>query len=157
MGKLSPATIHVLKGLIPYTRENTLLAFSPGKYFYELERISRHKEPVLKAAYYRAKRQGLISSDPVPCLTQKGRQKLQPFVAKKLGKNARLMIIFDIPEAQAVKRRRLRMLLRDLKFAQVQQSVWVTDFDHKEIIKEACAELELQGFVQLHESALLFS
>ncbi len=154
--RISPTLVFVLKGLMPYTRENLMLSFSPNKFFNELERIGTYSRPQIRNAYYRARKNDFISDDPLPKLTAKGKQKLQPFIATKLAGNARLMVIFDIPEEKAELRQRFRTLLRELKFELAQHSVWVTDFDHQAVIIEAVGELGLENYVQVHESALLF-
>ena len=92
----------------------------------------------------------------LPRLTAKGKQKLQPFIATKLQENARLMVVFDIPEEKAELRRQFRTLLRELKFEQAQLSVWITDFDHKDILLEAVEDMQLDGYIQIYESARLF-
>ena len=154
--KLSPATVYMLKALLPYSRENLTLSFSPGRFFYELERKSSYSNATIKGAYYRARKQSLISDEVLPRLTAKGKQKLQPFIATKLQENARLMVVFDIPEEKAELRRQFRTLLRELKFEQAQLSVWITDFDHKDILLEAVEDMQLDGYIQIYESARLF-
>lgn len=155
--KKQSALIFILKGLIPYSRENMLLAFSPNRFFNELEKISNYQEATLKNAYWRAKDQGLIKeTNKSVRLTAEGLKEVRPFVATKLKNNVRLMVIFDIPEQQATKRHRLRDLLKSWEFKQVQKSVWSSDRDHEEDLIEIIAELKLGQHVEIYESARLF-
>ncbi|MGB4967425.1 MAG: hypothetical protein WBO35_04455 [Candidatus Saccharimonadales bacterium] len=64
-----PALVYVLRGLFPPTRENLLLSFKPGLFFAELEKVSGYKKRTLQQTFYRARKQGLISTHPVPHLT----------------------------------------------------------------------------------------
>lgn len=66
------------------------------------------------------------------------------------------MVIFDIPESSAAIRQRLRDLLKELEFKQIQKSVWSTEFDHRETLVEAIAELKAGKYVQIYEAAKLF-
>lgn len=142
----------VLRGLIPYTHENLLLSFKPHAFFAELEKISNHPRSSLKSAYYRARQSGYISDDVVPKLTAQGKKHIEPFIAQKLSNKAKLLVIFDIPEAQSGKRRQFRRLLQNLDFKQIQLSVWMTEYDHRETLTAAMRELGLQDFVQIYEA-----
>lgn len=154
--KQRSALIFVLKGLIPYSKENMLLAFKPNAFFNELEKISEYKRWTLEKAYYEARRQKLIVSDAnVVSLTEAGKKIIKPYIAQRLAKDARLMVIFDIPEDQAVIRAKFRRILKLWNFRQVQKSVWITSYDHKDSIKEVVAELGLENFVELYECSPL--
>lgn len=146
---------YVLKGLIPYTRENMLLSFRPGRYFDELEEVSGYPKQTIKTAYYRAKKSGYIEKGTSSRLTNLGNQKLQPFLAKKLRGGGKLMVIFDIPREHNGLRRQFRALLKEWGFIKIQQSVWATSFDHVESVRTAVDELGLQDYVQLYEAAKL--
>ncbi len=150
------ALTHILLGLIPYSRDNLALSFAPSKFFRQLEASTGYSERAFKQAYYRARQRGYITTDTVPRLTQKGLRVTQPFVAHKLKSDAQLMIIFDIPEANAFLRRQLRLLLRQLEFQQVQKSVWATDYDYKDLLIEAVGELRLDGCVEIFECARIY-
>lgn len=155
--KYRSALSYFLVALIPYTEENFDLAFHPNKFFNELERISGYKKHAFETAQWRAHKYGLIEKEgDLIKLTQKGLKIVQPFVAKKLNKNAKLMIIFDVPEGMSSARRRLRLLLRDWDFKQVQKSVWVSSYDYKNLLIKAIEELELAPYVELHECARLY-
>lgn len=143
---------------MPMSHENVLLAFKPGRFFYELSKISGHRESTLRSAYNRAHRRGLIEQNAksYPRLTKKGRIEAAPFVSHKLSHRGKLLVIFDIPENKASLRRELRTLLKRLGFVQVQLSVWVTDMDYRTVIIDAVTELELEGYVEFYEAARLF-
>lgn len=145
----------VLLALIPYTRENMMLTFSPNRFFNELEKVSGHSEPALRVAFNRAQRNKVFSIDRKNrvMLSVKARQIVQPFVAEQLVGNAELMVIFDIPEEYAGKRRQFRTVLKLLEFDQIQQSVWCTTYDHRSVIFDTIVDLELGDYVQLYEAA----
>lgn len=151
MMKHDTPLLYVLTALVPYTKQNLLLTFKPSAFFNELERLSPHSSRALRNSYNSAVRQQLISPGNVPHLTLRGRSRLQPFVAKQLGDDARLMITFDIPESQRKSRDAFRRLLRYFECAQVQKSVWITDKDCSELIKENAAELGISDMVDLYE------
>ena len=148
----------VLKSLIPYSHENLMLTFKPAQFFNELEKISKYKRKTLEAATRRARERGLIeqSHDLQLRLTALGRRTALPYTAQRLPRNARLMVIFDVPEDRATARQQFRRLLRKWQFEQIQKSVWESNYDHRESIKLAIEELGLDGCVELHESLLLY-
>ena len=150
------ALITVLKALIPYSHENLMLAYKPNAFFNELEKTSSYKRKTLENAMRQAETQNMIKREAnLIRLTDKGHEITRPFVAKKLPRGARLMVIFDIPEDMAVLRARFRRILQSWKFEQIQKSVWVTDYDHKSSIKEIVDELELHPYVILYECAVI--
>jgi hypothetical protein len=145
---------YVLLGLVPYTNANLKLVFNPHTFFNDLEKISEKKSAALKQAYNRALSDQYFYMDKsgYPVLTVAGRKSVAPFVAEKLGKGARLLVIFDITEDEAWKRQRLRRLLNYLNFQQVQKSVWASNMDYREIIRDEIKELDLRGCVQILEA-----
>ncbi|MEX0881478.1 MAG: hypothetical protein WDZ34_01180 [Candidatus Saccharimonadales bacterium] len=150
------ALIFILKGLIPYSKENVMLAFKPNQFFNELEKISRYKRRTLELAMREAERKKLIERNTkIVRLTEKGKSRVRPFVAEHLPNNGRLMVIFDIPEEIKVARARFRRALRAWQFEKVQQSVWVTSYDHRRSVNELVAEMGLEEFVQLYECAAI--
>jgi DNA-binding transcriptional regulator PaaX len=151
------ALAYVLKGLIPYTEANLKLAFKPSAFFADLDQISRLKERTMKNAYYTACRQGLIELDDGgrPHLTDKGKRKLSVYQPRRLSGGVQLMVVFDIPERERWKRSRLRRLLVELDFKQIQKSVWVTSNDHKEILSAEIRHSDLGKCVQIYEVHLL--
>ena len=152
------ALVYVLIALIPYSKPNLLLAYKPALFFRELEKISKYKEKTLRAAYDRARQQKLIEhQQKIVQLTSKGRRKIAGFVAEKLEGDAKLMIIFDIPENQSAKRQKFRNILKDWQVVQVQKSVWVTNKDFRDELAELIREMDLGGFVKLYECALVHS
>lgn len=154
--KPKSAIKHILLGLVPYTNENLQLAFHPNRFFNELERISGYKQSSLRSAMWKAQKRGLIEREgELVKLTAKGLTDIQPYVAKKLGKNVELMIIFDIPEELAAVRRRLRHLLRQWGFEQVQKSVWVSSYDYHKVLLEVLDELGIEPYTGVYECARL--
>ena len=145
--------LYVLKALVPYTSANLNLAYKPNKFFNELEKLSSKNQKSLKTAYNRAVDKGLIELDnnDNPKLTEKGIRSLAPFEAKYI-KGSKLLVIFDIPEADRWQRDRLRSTLREFKFKQIQRSVWVTDVDCIKYIKEELKYLKLHDEVKVFES-----
>ncbi len=155
--KCQSTLIFLLKALIPYSRENMMLSFSPNQFFNELEKASSYKRKTLYEAARRAEQQGLIERrQQIISLSAAGKSKVRPYVATKLKNDARLMIIFDVPEENSTTRQRLRRVLKEWGFKQVQKSVWITDYDHRESVSELTDLLELNGCIRLYECSLLY-
>lgn len=145
---------YVLLSLVPFSEPNLKLAFKPNLFFKDLEKAQDEQHAKLRSAYYRAIRSGHveIGDDHIPRLTEKGRRKIRPFVAKKLGKDAKLMVIFDVPESERAKRDRLRIILHDCEFTKVQKSVWVSDYDYRDLLHSEISEQGLETYVQVYEA-----
>lgn len=155
--KLSSSTKFILKSFIPYTDANISLAISPAKFFYELEKRSKIKERTLRSTYYRSIKQGMIEVDDslTPRLTTKGLAKIEKYKPAKLNTDAHLLVIFDIPESERDKRRHLRLLLRELAFQKIQQSVWASPFDHRKYLTAEIKYYNLERYVIVYEAAKL--
>lgn len=156
--KYKSTTHYILSGLVPYTEANFQLAFHPHAFFNELERIGKYKSnaAALRTSYYRAVKQGLISiEDTSPMLTDKGKQKLARSEPSILSGQARLIVVFDIPESERHLRSRLRATLREFHFHPIQQSVWESEYDVKQYVLEAIRAEGIERYVKLYESALL--
>lgn len=152
------ATEYILRALLlPLSHENLLLSFKPSRFFYELSQTTPYAERTLKASYYRARQSKLIekTSHDIPRLTPKGRRAAAPFQSTKISNNGKLLVIFDIPETRSQARHEFRRLLKSLGFSQVQLSVWVNEYDHRETVLEAISELNLVPFVKFYEAAEL--
>lgn len=133
-----------------------MLAFKPNRFFNELEKVSGYPSHTLRVAYSRGITNGLISERLAnPGLTNAGWQRVQPFVATKLKGGGKLMVIFDIPVVDDWKRRLFRDHLKRLGFQQVQQSVWMSDTDYRELLARLITELTLENNVQIYEAARL--
>ena len=146
------ATTYLLLALIPYTEPNLKLAFKPNLFFNDLENLTEHSPQNLRLAYARATKNGWIQFDNDKVkLSLEARQSIQPFIARKLS-GAKLMVIFDIPEDYSHLRHKFRAILKHLEFNQVQQSVWMTDRDYKDILVETVNKLGLNECVELYES-----
>lgn len=143
---------YILKALIPYTEENLKLAFKPKLFFSELEKIQRLNKDTSRKAYYKAVHDGFIDIDSgTPQLTARGYRALAPFTARKL-KGAQLLVVFDIPEKDRVKRRLFRSALREFSFCQIQKSVWMSNYDCAKYIRESAKSLSLQKHVRIFEA-----
>lgn len=152
------STLHyVLSGLIPFTEANLNLTFRPHSFFNELERISKQSaaHSSFRAAYYRALKNKLIEidADGIPRLTPNGQKRLRLYQPKTLDRGAKLLLIFDIPEIHKKKRDRLRSILREYKFEQIQKSVWQTEYDVLGYLKEEIYQSQLEEYVILYESS----
>jgi len=145
---------YVLKALVPYTEANLKLSFHPNAFFDELDRISARKRSATRSAYYYSLRKKLIEFDDqgLPRLTEKGRRKIRTYKPKKLGKNAKILVIFDIPEKNRWKRDRLRSMLSGLEFERVQRSVWQSNLDTRKYIRTELQELGLEHNVKIYEA-----
>ncbi|MEX0748735.1 MAG: CRISPR-associated endonuclease Cas2 [Candidatus Saccharimonadales bacterium] len=157
MKRLSPSTAYILKALIPYTRPNLLLSFTPNKFFNELEKHSKYKKKTLQSAYYRSVKSGLIELDLQrrPSLTKEGRRQLQAGEPAKLKDGRYLVVAFDIPETDRHKRRFIRTLLRELGFEQVQKSVWVSRYRYGQYLKQECRASDLEKYVRIFVARIL--
>ena len=154
--KYKSSTNYILRALIPYSESNLKLAYHPNQFFNDLEKLEEVKvtRKSLRTSYYRAIKRGLIKIDKggVPRLTEKGLYKINKYSPRKLGKNARILITFDIPENERHLRDRLRAILRELKFEQVQKSVWETEYDVIKYLKMEVKEHGLENKVNVYES-----
>lgn len=146
---------YTLSALVPYSKANLELAFSPNRFFNEIEKIDRapYSRATIVKAYYEAKRRGLIQlrDDGSPELSEKALRGIAPFKPRKL-KGASAMVIFDIPEAESRKRQWFRLLLRELKFTQIQKSVWTSEYDCFEILSAGILEQRLEKYVRIFEA-----
>lgn len=144
--------VFVLKGLMPYSRENVLLSFRPKQFFDELEASSKYNRNTLRSAYWRAQQSGLIKSGSSPRLTNKGEQTIKPYLAERLEGEVRLLVVFDIPESYSNVRRQFRTKLKEWQFQQIQKSVWSTNKDYRAPLRDLISELNIGNFVNFYES-----
>jgi CRISPR-associated endonuclease Cas2 len=121
-------------------------------FFNELEKKSRIDKNTLRSAYHRLVKKGLIIIDGsgTPHLSDRALEMLPLYSPQKL-KNSKLMVIFDIPEEVRFKRRKLRLLLRELRFEKVQQSVWITSYDCIKYLAAEVKDNNLDGYIQIYE------
>lgn len=147
---------YILKALIPYTEANLLLSYKPNLFFNELERISNKNRRTLENEFYRLKRDGYIQQtvDSVR-LTDEGLAQLELFEPKHIEGDAKLMIIFDIPENLRHKRDALRSTLKLLRFRQVQKSVWLTEYECRMHLTKEIKTNQLQDYVRFFEAKQL--
>lgn len=154
--KYQSPTHYILKGLIPYTEANIKLSFKPNQFFDDLEKLDaiKAKKKSIKTSYYRAIKKGLVEfdDDGYPRLTSKGERKIKIFKPKKLAKDARILLTFDVPEEKKRKRERLRAVLREFKFKQVQKSVWETEYDVLKFLEAEIKDNQLENYINIYES-----
>lgn len=145
----------VLRAMIPYSRENLLLGFRPSQFFNELEKISMYKRRALEEAARRAEERGFLerNKEKQLRLTELGMIHALPFTAQKL-KGGNLMVVFDISED--LSRDRFRKLLKNWQFRPIQKSVWTTNYDHRESIRNAVKILEIEDSVRVYECRSLY-
>ncbi len=147
---------YVLSSLIPYTEANLKLSFKPTAFFNDLDRLQAHKATrgTIQMSYYRAVKDGLVEiKDSQPHITEKGLAQLQRYEPKRLTGTASILVIFDIPEEERRARQKLRTLLRELHFSQVQKSVWQTEYDVLNYLVPELQTQHLHEYVQVYESA----
>jgi DNA-binding transcriptional regulator PaaX len=151
--KHNSALVYILKALIPYSHANLALSFKPSVFFNELEEKSNKSYKTLENAYYKAIKDGLIRMDTenIPRLTEKARSNIKLYKPTRLDKGAKMLIIFDIPESERWKRRHLRLLLKELSFQKVQQSVWICGYDFREYLTAEIKQYGLQDYVKVFE------
>ena len=152
MDRKLTGTQYILLALIPYTKPNLQFSFARKSFFREVAIRDKIHEKAARSGFYRAIKQGLLEQDDYGNfrLTNKGRRRIAPYTARYLA-NSSLMVIFDIPEAERTKRSHVRSLLRELSFEQVQKSVWISEYDHRSLIKMEIDHLNLQNYVQVFE------
>jgi hypothetical protein len=152
--KNTSALAYLLKALIPYSKANLQLSFKPNTFFNELEKVSHKKRSSLQSTLSSAIRIGLVERHGgIPILTAKGQELIKPLMPNKLQKDVSLMVIFDIPEVLARKRRYLRRYLRLREFKIVQKSVWLSPLDYSAELRQVVQSLQLEPYVQVFESA----
>lgn len=151
--KPTSATMYILMALIPYTESNLKLAYHPNLFLNDLDRLTEHSMHNIKLSYKRAVDKGWIKIKKNNVeLSLEARQSIELYMARKLT-GSELMIIFDIPENLAYKRRKLRAVLRYFEFKQVQQSVWSSERDFKNILAETVDDLDITKYVKLYEAS----
>ncbi len=126
------------------------------------------KEDVIKTTIWRLKKQGLIKTDSHGewRTTQKGKEYLKKASSKdrifELGyggydnhqleiRKTPLIVIFDIPEKQKVKRYWLRVELKILGFKQLQKSVWIGKGPLPEKFIKKLVELNIFQYIHIFE------
>jgi DNA-binding transcriptional regulator PaaX len=146
------ATTYLLLALLPYTEPNMKLAFKPNQFFDDLDKLTDHSKSSLQIAFKRAINKGWVQLDDKEIkLSLEARQSIEPFVARKLS-GAKLMVIFDIPENLASLRQKFRLVLKQLGFIQIQQSVWMTDRDYHKILVETINKFDLNDYIEIYEA-----
>ena len=112
-------------------------------------------EEKIKAVFYRLKQQGLVSYSKrlwqTPQITQAGRKRLTrllPEYNETRTWDKRLYLIsYDIPEVKKPDRDNLRRVLKTLGCGLLQESVWLTPYNPKEVLESFVAKNNLIGQV----------
>lgn len=152
--KYKSATHYVLSSLLPYTEANLKLVFLPRRFFSDIAKLEKYKEKQLRNAYYNCIKRGLVDIDEnteQPIITEKGMSKLEIYKPSLL-KNSHILVIFDIPESERFKRRQFRALLMQLRFNQIQKSVWSSKYDSRDYLLAEIKRLKLKGAIRIFES-----
>ncbi len=152
LSKSTTTVQYILAALVPYTEANLKLVFKPSRFFADLEKISKRNNQTIKNAYYQLVKDGYVANGgAVPALTAKGARKLRLYQPELLD-GAELFVIFDVPEQLKAKRQHLRLLLKELKFRQIQKSVWASPYDHREYFMSEVNRLDIQEYVLVYEA-----
>lgn len=143
---------YILEALLPYSGNGYNPTYRHNQFFDDLEQVSSCSRRTLQNSFYRMKRQGFIEfEDGVPHVTEKGLVRLQLYKPAVI-ENAYLMVIFDIPECDRVKRQKLRVLLKELRFVQLQKSVWISQYETRDYLKAEIKYLHIENHVKIFES-----
>ncbi|PIV38726.1 MAG: hypothetical protein COS30_00530 [Candidatus Portnoybacteria bacterium CG02_land_8_20_14_3_00_45_8] len=112
-------------------------------------------EEKIKQVFYQLKQQGLIDYASrlwqKPLITDQGRKRLKgilPRYDELRAWDSRLYLItYDIPEKIKFQRDKLRYFLKQIGCGLLQESVWVTPYNPKKLLKEYVSENDLSGLV----------
>ena len=153
--KYKSSTHYLLSSLVPYTEANLSAVFLPRRFFSDLAKLDKKMSyEKIRNSYYYCLKKGYVIPDEItgqPIVTKLGLQKIKKLKGNKF-KNEKLLIVFDIPESERFKRRQFRTLLRQLRFNQVQKSVWSSDYDSQKFIEAEVRRLKLKDSVRIFKS-----
>ena len=104
-------------------------------------RVSPRQSDLIKRATHRMVKQGLLVwVDGKLRLTEKGKrtymlyqQTNQTAITKKRWDGKWRVLIFDIPERRRIVRDRIRIMLQEVGFVRLQDSVWIFPYDCEDI------------------------
>ena len=119
-------------------------------------------ETKIKNSFYQLKRQGLIVYGlrlwQTPQITQAGKEKLKRLLPhynnKRIWDKRLYLVSYDIPNSKKAVRDNLRQILKTLGCGLLQESVWLTPYNPKEVLKNFVAENNLSGLVLLSDLGL---
>ena len=105
-------------------------------------------ETKIKNSFYQLKRQGLIVYGlrlwQTPQITQAGKEKLKRLLPhynnKRIWDKRLYLVSYDIPNSKKAVRDNLRQILKTLGCGLLQESVWLTPYNPKEVLKNFVAE-----------------
>lgn len=133
-----------------------------GRYFLNLDSRARKRQYAKYISYM--KRQGLISYGTKDYehgigLTKAGKKRIDQSndknmsikIPAKWDKKWRI-ILFDIPEDQKSNRDNLTKKLKNMRFVQLQRSVWVHPYDCREEIEHICKLYSVSRYVTYIET-----
>lgn len=138
------------------------MMFTPysGKGAWETQRKAqedweRINHETLKRAFQHLKSKGLIecTRDTIlqPQITKQGLKRLEttiPFYNKKRTWDGKIYLVtYDIPEEQKKDREVLRYYLKKIGCGKLQNSVWVTPYNPKEVLEDFIEKNDLKGAV----------
>jgi len=142
----------VLKAFLPYSRENIMLSYKPGKFFNYLDYLEKQTKASrrsLSSTISRAKRNGLLKVDENGNTITSWRGKIKLSIKPTNKTRHLLIIVFDIPEISRKNRDLLRLYLKTTQCEQVQKSVWKTRYDIYDELTEIIEDLYISDYVNL--------
>ena len=128
-----------------------------GKTFRKLHDIL--DEATVKTVFYRLKQQGLINYSQrlwqTPQIIQAGkdrlRQLLPAYDEKRIWDKRLYLVSYDIPNDKKITRDRLRQTLKQLGCGLLQESVWLTPYNPKQVLEKFVAKNDLFGQVLISD------
>ena len=112
-------------------------------------------EDKIRTVFYRLKQDGLVNYSKrlwqTPQITQAGKKRLQQLLPEyneiRTWDKHLYLISYDIPESKKPERDNLRRLLKTLGCGLLQESVWLTPYNPKEILENFVVKNDLIGLV----------
>jgi len=109
----------------------------------------------LRKALYHLKKQGFVNYTKnklkEPEITNQGIKRLESVIPQydnlRIWDNKIYLVTYDIPEQKRNHRNILRKALEKIGFGQLQQSVWLTPYNPKKIIKGIIKQKKLKGSI----------
>jgi phenylacetic acid degradation operon negative regulatory protein len=112
-------------------------------------------EELIRRVFYQLKKQGLITYAKrlwqQPQITKQGLQRLNSILpgydSVRAWDNRLYLITYDIPEKNRPKRDKLRRFLKQIGCGLLQESVWLTPYNPRQLLKEFIVNNDLIGLV----------
>lgn len=125
--------------------------------FYEAEEeFKKYKQDTFKRSYYKAKRKNFVQISQkdgqfAMQITKAGREKLDNLLPKynekRLWDKKLYLVTYDIAEKRKQDRDKLRGMIKQLGMGMLQESVWITPYNPKEILRQFLDDHYLTGAV----------